>query len=43
MQPASELAEIVALLEGGLSLADAVMPQTSPGGAQQLMLFGEGF
>jgi predicted ATPase len=32
--------EIRALLEGGLSLADAVMPQTSPEKVQQLAFFG---
>jgi hypothetical protein len=33
--------EIKALLEGGATLADAVMPRTRPAHAQQLMLFGD--
>ncbi len=34
--------EIRDLLEGGLSLADVVIPRTRPTGAAQLSLFGEG-
>jgi len=33
--------EIKALLEGGLSIADAVLPRTAPQNAQQLALFGD--
>lgn len=38
---ARDLRDIEALLEGGLSLADAVVPATRPRDAKQLMLFGE--
>lgn len=41
VRPASEFAEVRALLDGGLSMAEAVMPQTRPASAQQLMLFGD--
>ncbi|MBU0641467.1 MAG: AAA family ATPase [Planctomycetes bacterium] len=41
VKPADTIDEIKALLDGGLSLADAIMPHTSPSKAQQLMLFGE--
>ncbi|MBI4516328.1 MAG: AAA family ATPase [Deltaproteobacteria bacterium] len=34
-------AEIQALLEGGLSIAEAVLPRTAPQNAQQLALFGD--
>jgi predicted ATPase len=40
VRPVSGFEEIQTLLEGGLSLADAVMPQTSPEKVQQLALFG---
>jgi predicted ATPase len=40
VRTASEFEEIRALLEGGLSLADAVIPQTSPTKVQQLSFFG---
>jgi len=40
VRTASEFEEIRALLEGGLSLADAVIPQTSPAKVQQLSFFG---
>jgi hypothetical protein len=40
VRPVSVFEEIRALLEGGLSLADAVMPQTSPEKVQQLAFFG---
>jgi predicted ATPase len=40
VRPVSGFEEIRALLEGGLSLADAVMPQTSPEKVQQLAFFG---
>jgi predicted ATPase len=38
---ASGLKEIETLLEGGLSLADVVMPRTRPLSAEQLTLFGD--
>ena len=38
---ASGLKEIETLLEGGLSLADVVMPRTRPQNAEQLTLFGD--
>jgi hypothetical protein len=38
---ASSLKEIETLLEGGLSLADVVMPRTQPRNAEQLTLFGD--
>ncbi len=38
---ASEFAEIEALLEGGVSLAEAVLPRTRPEEVQQLALFGD--
>ena len=38
---ASSLKEIETLLEGGLSLADVVMPRTRPRNAEQLTLFGD--
>lgn len=41
IQPASEFAEIRKLLEGGLNLAEAVIPRTRPERAQQLTLFGD--
>jgi hypothetical protein len=41
VRPAGEFKEIRALLEGGVSLADAVMPRTAPARAQQLTLFGD--
>jgi hypothetical protein len=41
VRPASSFVEIRALLEGGLSLADAVIPRTRPEKADQLMLFGD--
>jgi hypothetical protein len=34
--------DIRELLQGGLSLSDAVIPKTRPVGASQLTLFGEG-
>jgi predicted ATPase len=40
VRTASEFEEIRALLEGGLSLADVVIPQTSPAKVQQLSFFG---
>ena len=40
VHPASEFSEIEALLAGGVSLADTVMPRTRPSRAQQLSLFG---
>ena len=38
---ASEFREIRELLESGVSLADAVLPHTSPPNAHQLSLFGD--
>jgi predicted ATPase len=38
---ASEDSQVSALLEGGVSLAEAVLPRTSPENAEQLALFGE--
>jgi predicted ATPase len=38
---AAEHSQIRALLEGGLSVADAVLPHTAPHEASQLALFGE--
>ncbi|MCE5255108.1 MAG: ATP-binding protein [Actinomycetia bacterium] len=40
VRPAAQFAEIQELLEGGLTLADVVGPQTRPDGAEQLSLFG---
>jgi predicted ATPase len=40
VRTASEFQEIRALLEGGLSLADALIPQTSPAKVEQLAFFG---
>ena len=39
VRPASEYEEIQALLDGGLSMADAVIPRTRPGEVEQLSLF----
>jgi predicted ATPase len=41
VQIAGDIAEVPALLEGGVSLAEAVMPRTAPKAAHQLSLFGE--
>ncbi len=41
IRPASALNEIRALLETGMSLGDAVMPQVRPERAHQLVLFGD--
>ena len=41
VKPASDYQQVKALLDGGLSLADAVIPQTSPKKAHQLTLFGD--
>ncbi len=41
VRPASDFQEIRDLLEGGLSLADIVLPMTRPKDAQQLALFGD--
>ncbi len=40
VKPASAFGEIPALLEGGVSLAEAVMPRTRPEKVEQLALFG---
>jgi len=41
VRAAGDFEEIPRLLEGGLTLSEAVMPKTRPEGAQQLPLFGE--
>ncbi len=41
VQPVNAFPEVKALLEGGSSLADVVMPKTGPQDAQQLALFGD--
>lgn len=41
VQPASKRAEVKELLEGGMSLADAVVPHTRPEKAEQLTLFAD--
>jgi predicted ATPase len=41
VQTAASFGEIKALLEGGMSLADAVIPRTRPENVEQLILFGE--
>ncbi|MCZ6676855.1 MAG: AAA family ATPase [Candidatus Poribacteria bacterium] len=41
VRAASAFVEVKTLLEGGLSLAEAIIPKTAPENAQQLMLFGE--
>jgi predicted ATPase len=41
VRPASDFAEIKLLLEGGVSLAEAVVPRTRPARAEQLSLFGD--
>lgn len=41
VQPASHFDEIKKLLEGGVSLADSVIPRTRPERAEQLTLFGD--
>ena len=42
VRPAQAFGEVKALLDGGATLADAVIPITRPRDAAQLMLFGEG-
>jgi len=42
MRPAGELSEIEVLLDEGLSMAEAVLPRTQPGHAEQLALFRHG-
>jgi predicted ATPase len=39
--PASDFADVHHLLEGGVSLAEAVIPKTRPDRAEQLTLFGD--
>lgn len=39
VQPASDFEQVKRLLDGGLTLADALLPQTNPKDAQQLTLF----
>jgi len=41
VSPASSFSEIKSLLEGGMSLADAVIPRTRPEHVEQLTLFGK--
>lgn len=41
VSPASEFAEIRELLEGGVSLAETIMPHTRPTNAAQLSFFGD--
>jgi predicted ATPase len=41
VKPASEFHEIRELLEGGISLAETVMPRTRPTEAEQLTFFGD--
>ena len=41
VRTAGSFPEIAALLEGGLSLAEALLPATRPAGAEQLALFAE--
>lgn len=41
VRPASDFAEIKSLLEGGLSLAEAVIPLTRPKRVEQLAMFGD--
>lgn len=41
VRPAGDFAEIRALLEGDLTIADAVLPLTRPARAEQLMLFSD--
>lgn len=42
IRPASSFSEITALLAGGLSMGEAVMPKTRPGLAEQLSFFPAG-
>jgi len=41
VKPAASLEDVSPLLEGGLSLADTVLPKTAPERAEQLALFGD--
>jgi hypothetical protein len=41
VRPAADFADIRLLLEGGMTLAEAIIPKTAPENAQQLALFGE--
>lgn len=41
VKPAGEFKEVGALLDGGATLAEAVLPRTRPANAAQLPLFGE--
>ncbi len=41
VQTAGSFGEIKALIEGGMSLVDAVIPRTRPENVEQLMLFGQ--
>lgn len=40
VQPATDLSQVRALVEGGVPLPDALLPETSPPKARQLALFG---
>jgi hypothetical protein len=42
VRPAGDFSEIRDLLDGGLSMADAILPHTRPERAAQLSLFGTG-
>jgi hypothetical protein len=39
LTPAKEISEVVALLDGGVNLAEAVIPRTRPRNVEQLALF----
>jgi len=41
MRPAGDFAEVRALLEGGSSLAEAVIPLTRPMKVEQISFFGD--
>jgi predicted ATPase len=41
VRPASQIAEVASLLEGGDSMADAVLPRAKPRRSEQLALFGD--
>ena len=41
VRPASDFGEVVSLLDGGLPLAEAIVPLTRPAGIEQLSFFGD--
>ena len=41
IEPAEDDGQVKALLDGGVSMAEAVIPRTAPNGAAQLALFGD--